>query len=267
MKNKIHISESTAMILIESGKEHWIQPRLDPVHAKGKGILKTFWLNPHASQTSGKSGETSQTESVNEDIQNNAVALSMQKADDSKNQERRIDWVCDVLLELIQKVAHSSHEKSKTMTSDSLILQSEPSKTPMDELMEEITFQKGMDLASVGNTVKKECTLPANVRSELRDYITSIAATYQSNPFHNFEHACHVTMSVKKLLSRIKTPNISTDSVQGDYQSRIHAYTSGIISDPLAQLAIVFAALIHDVDHRGKLHFTPCYVASPSLLN
>ena len=35
------------------------------------------------------------------------------------------------------------------------------------------------------------------------------------------------------------------DSADGDY------YTTNIVSDPLAQFAIVFSALIHDVDHTG----------------
>jgi hypothetical protein len=39
------------------GKEHWLIPREDEVKAKGKGILKTFWLNIQndkaASVTSG----------------------------------------------------------------------------------------------------------------------------------------------------------------------------------------------------------------------
>ena len=36
-----------------------------------------------------------------------------------------------------------------------------------------------------------------------------------------------------------------------DYASQLHVYTHGITSDPLTLCAIVFSALIHDVDHRG----------------
>ena len=34
-KNKIHISEDTADLLVKSGKGHWLIPREDKVHAKG----------------------------------------------------------------------------------------------------------------------------------------------------------------------------------------------------------------------------------------
>ena len=37
----------------------------------------------------------------------------------------------------------------------------------------------------------------------------------------------------------------------GDMASKLHEYTHGINSDPLTIFAIVFSALIHDVDHRG----------------
>lgn len=63
--------------------------------------------------------------------------------------------------------------------------------------------------------------------------------------FHNFPHANHVTMSVVKLLGRIKAPDVS------DVKTTLHDYTYGITSDPLTRFAVVFSALIHDVDHMG----------------
>jgi 3'5'-cyclic nucleotide phosphodiesterase len=85
----------------------------------------------------------------------------------------------------------------------------------------------------------------------------TISEMYHNNPFHNFEHACHVTMSVSKLLTRIVTPELNEEDMQQSkadnayLQNYLQKSTYGIYSNPLAQLAIVFAALIHDVDHRG----------------
>lgn len=62
--------------------------------------------------------------------------------------------------------------------------------------------------------------------------------TYRNNPFHNFEHASHVTMSVVKLLSRIVAPDL-------DQGRRTE------IEHPLTQFACVYAALIHDVEPTG----------------
>ena len=43
-RNRIHLSEQTARILIGHGRGSWVQPREDKVEAKGKGILSTYWL-------------------------------------------------------------------------------------------------------------------------------------------------------------------------------------------------------------------------------
>lgn len=71
-------------------------------------------------------------------------------------------------------------------------------------------------------------------------------------PFHNFEHASHVALSVTKLLSRIVAH--SSDLIDGEGKcvaSTLHDHTYGITSDPLTQFACVLSALIHDVDHQG----------------
>jgi 3'5'-cyclic nucleotide phosphodiesterase len=94
--------------------------------------------------------------------------------------------------------------------------------------------------------------------NDFREYITILSNMYHTeNPFHNFEHACHVTMSVSKLLKRIVAPELDSDVIeefsndQNSYEKYLHTCTYGISSDPMAQFAIVFSALIHDVDHRG----------------
>ena len=64
-------------------------------------------------------------------------------------------------------------------------------------------------------------------------------------------------MSVSKLLSRIVAPEIDRDElVEGKGSALVlHDHTYGITSDPLTQFAVVFSALIHDVDHRGIPNF------------
>ena len=66
---------------------------------------------------------------------------------------------------------------------------------------------------------------------QLKDYVSAIAATYrEDNPFHNFEHASHVTMSVVKLLGRIVAPDVSLDDRRedADVHHTLHDHTYGM---------------------------------------
>jgi hypothetical protein len=90
--------------------------------------------------------------------------------------------------------------------------------------------------------------------------VAVIASMYRQHPFHNFENASHVAMSVRKLLSGIISPD---NPIHAEQQERVRVdarlsmddRTYGITSDKLAQFAVAFSALIHDVDHPGMPNF------------
>ena len=59
-------------------------------------------------------------------------------------------------------------------------------------------------------------------------------------------------MSANKLLNRIVTPeSVNYDEDHAAVAEQLFDYTYGITSDPLTQFAVVFSALVHDVDHTG----------------
>ena len=67
-----------------------------------------------------------------------------------------------------------------------------------------------------------------------------------------------VHSQVEKFLQRIKAPDLDLDELQANGKenasklaSQLHDYTHGLTTDPMTPLAILFSALIHDVDHRG----------------
>jgi hypothetical protein len=125
-------------------------------------------------------------------------------------------------------------------------------KIVMDEVAEVITLPKfdPKKIKAIENVNTVELT--DSVNTQLHDFITTIAKMYRSNPFHNFDHASHVTMSANKLLNRIVIPEVVDHERESNAITiDLHDYTYGITSDPLTQFAIVFSALIHDVDHPG----------------
>jgi hypothetical protein len=91
--------------------------------------------------------------------------------------------------------------------------------------------------------VNHDGELSTTVADQLHDYVQEIASMYRDNPFHNYEHASHVTLSMEKMLSRVMEASKDRRSV--------NRYQNDITSDRLAQFAVVFSALIHDVDHTG----------------
>ena len=45
IRDEIHVSESTAALLYESGKFDWVIKRQDVVQVKGKGKMQTYFVN------------------------------------------------------------------------------------------------------------------------------------------------------------------------------------------------------------------------------
>lgn len=74
---------------------------------------------------------------------------------------------------------------------------------------------------------------------QLHQFVRTILAGYHHTPYHCSEHAFHVASSVNKLLDVL----LHTDPDV--------CKTFGIRNDPLAHWALLFAALIHDVEHKG----------------
>lgn len=285
----IHISQQTADLLKASGKENWYVPRKDKVMAKGKGELQTYWLvfkqNDGVSSCSG--GSNSRTSFTEFGEGTGDEALDLQEAAStpsgawpspatvpqpagmksvqnrvllSKKAERLVDWNVDILSRLLKQiVARRESDGGKTLSGKKLdpvereMRSHEGEGTILDEVAEIIQLPKYDKEAA---RRKKEqispqsIKLPSEVTSQLRTYVSTIASMYRDTvPFHNFEHASHVTMSVVKLLSRIVAPKVM--EVEGDFNKELHDHTYGIASDPLTQFAVVLSALMHDVDHVG----------------
>jgi class 3 adenylate cyclase len=274
-KGRIHVSQETADLLVAAGKSKWVKKREEKVVAKGKGELQTYWLDTRGGMTRTQSSNTLNPGSEHEtqhgrrpeshisfpsgDQELENTDYPKQGSLDDKT-SRLIDWNVENLLRTLRQVVARRQalcEKSKTT---SHCLNVTPGATVLDEVKETITLPRFDANAAKQGSHPEDILLGSVVENELHDYVTTVAMLYRENPFHNFEHASHVAMSVVKLLSRIIAPSnikvevdITNDSGTGAlaFASTLHDHTYGITSDPLTQFACIFSALIHDVDHVG----------------
>ena len=258
-RNRIHLSQETADLLIAAGKSHWVEAREDRISAKGKGELQTYWLTVKqqscASRASSDDASTSVVENENDTAWVEEGLRSPAMASVDEKTARLVGWNCDVITRLLKQIAARRQAKEAQEVDLSKVqndIKTDGS-TVLDEVVEIIRLPEFDAVAAKSQAENlNSVELDKNAEAQLFDYLIAIASMYRDNPFHNFEHASHVTMSVVKLLGRIVAPEIEVDD--GGHQnieSRLHDHTYGITSDPLTQLACVFAAIIHDVDHTG----------------
>lgn len=245
MKGLIQVSQETADLLVAAGKGNWINPREDKIVAKGKGQLQTYWLS------TGLDQHISTTFPVG--LSDAAVAsLTTPQAGLDKT-DRLVKWNCDLLIKLLLEIecSRTAETSFAVQNQESLTADFGSSHgTVLDEVLEIIRLPNFVAKPAKQSNVQ----LAPNVAEQLQSYIGTIARLYRDNPFHCFEHASHVTMSVSKLMSRIIAPELPMSSgevASGCIESTLHDHTYGITSDPLVQFACVFSALIHDVDHTG----------------
>ena len=275
--NRIHISSDTAELLMAAGKGHWLRQRQDKVEAKGKGELTTYWLDLRGesgqSTTSGTSSESydGATNMKHAPAEEGKIMPAIQSVEDhhdavphelmSDKINRLIDWNKELMAKLLKEVVARREAAGVQAESASRMEELEQEKmyrdtTVLEEVIDIITLPQFDPSVAHRQKSADSIELDEKVMMQLRDFVQTIAAMYNENPFHNFEHASHVTMSVVKLLSRVVAPDLDDDDDDDYADSTLHDHTYGITSDPLTQFAVVFSAIIHDLDHPGVPNMT-----------
>jgi len=272
--NRIHISNTTADLLRKYGKSKWIKTRKDRVLVKGKGQLQTFWLETRAETQMRKFKRTAKNAShvhmkplLEVSEENNSFKGEEEEADSWENEEvvtseeqlmtrtqRLVEWNVDTLCSLLKQVVASRIATSPSSSLSDMENKIGRGRTVLEEFKNIITLPKISAEEFRKRKQPESIDLGEKVVSQLRDYITNVAHMYQENHFHNFEHASHVTSSVRKMLSRIVNRNDPTNrksALQNEGLVDITCHSYGITSDPLTQFAVVLSAVIHDADHPG----------------
>jgi len=279
IRNKIHISNDTAEHLRKSGKQHWLVAREEKIVAKGKGEMETFFLEIKVQSSASNTSKSTTTSHSEKDGGEDQKIDCHQGLNDklgrtsgptkhklSAKATRLCKWNVEILSRLLKQVVARRNELQKRNKEQSFASKEfgveagrRSGGTVIDEVKEIIELPEYDAEIARGQEDASNITLSPKVEQQLFDYIALIASMYRDVPFHNFEHASHVTMSVTKLLSRIVAPDDVLGGVTSDgngtedyiVDKNLHDHTFGITSDPLTQFAVVMSALIHDVDHVG----------------
>jgi hypothetical protein len=176
--------------------------------------------------------------------------------------QRLIDWNVEVLVKLLKQVIAKREASGKAAGWDdepALEGNNNNNTCIVDEVVAVIDLPD-FDPNANKKVDEKSIEVPPQVVQQLREYVSAVARAYRSNPFSCLQHASHVTNAVTRLISRIAVPDLDTAQIPeetdgSDYEvllaAHIHTQSYGIASDPLTQFAVVLAALVHAVDHRG----------------
>ncbi|CAB9511086.1 Receptor-type guanylate cyclase gcy [Seminavis robusta] len=286
--DRIHLSHSTVQQLLAGGfKKRWIERRRDSMQWNG---MQTYWVRTksgsggkagsHAARSllqeqgqvrfdeSGLADETSSQRSGRSgsdmwELDNSSVqfpeleGVSAHLTASDNKQDRLVEWQVNMMTKLLKKIVARRNKSKKrfqktNVRSPDLAAVVKAGGIPLQHVAEIVTLPTfdSSSAVTVGET--NAVKIKPEVISQLRGLVRELAANYRDNPFHNFEHASHVTMSVHKMLDRIVSPDeVNYDGKAKSVAADLHKHTFGITSDPLTHFAIVFSALIHDVDHTG----------------
>ena len=269
IRNRIHMSQATADLIIQAGHGDWVVPRPDLVSAKGKGELQTYWLVlDHSNHSEGSSHESSSpaigttkspmpVESLPQVPSRDAIPLhqpsSVDTSMEGERQQRLIDWNLAVCVRWLKRiVAYREYERrsvskhGRSQPSLNWRLQGNHKTMVREEIVDRIRFPRVFQEMPKNPTALDHIEVDPVVLSQLRGFIAMLASTYPpQDSFHNFEHASHVTQSVTKLFSRVLTYAATRQDNQA---------LQLVATNPWVPFAAVFAALIHDVDHRCHHH-------------
>jgi 3'5'-cyclic nucleotide phosphodiesterase/Adenylate and Guanylate cyclase catalytic domain len=208
---KIHLSNETASLLKQAGKAHWVVPRSQTVSLKGKGEVQTFFAYLKTSASTVRTG-TSQDSSDQIDSSPDEVPM-----DNLHSTETGQDHLMGLVTRCVE-VLHSH--------------------------LLDVVKGRAPSNPSVGREFDSrppaDCVSEA-AKDQLRDFVLNIAHLYRPVPFHNFTRASDVVESASEFMTAVVR-----HSEEGSIKE-----TFGIGSDPLMRFALVFAALILDIDHSG----------------
>jgi class 3 adenylate cyclase len=196
LPNRIQASNATAELLIEAGKASWVKPREELVHAKGKGTIQTYWIEPTLTGNAAANVSESSPGNSEEDL-------------DGKTR-RLVDWNTDVLSRLLKHIQsrRRASKKTKKGKEGAPVSSIGSSDGALDEVKEVIEFPIYDAAVAAQEEDPESIELDKDVEKELRSYVVTICMLYNAN--------CKWTqIQMMSICWNLQPPVVKTNRIHG----------------------------------------------------
>jgi len=148
-----------------------VKPREDNVHAKGKGVLTTFWLTPVLKKAASSGSGSSETGNSDEAPSHHRDG-GASRTETLLKHERLIDWMVEIMKENVRRVVacHTAAKKGDGCISP---IRQPDGHIPLDELVEAVKLPD-FD-ATIAVADEKAVDIPENIVESLRAFIAIVS--------------------------------------------------------------------------------------------
>lgn len=150
--------------------------------------MKTYWLTITKMNKASSQSDSSQKLSISDEEIIDPLE-KIQFGMDEKTQ-RLVDWNKDILMRYLKLIV-ARREKLGLEDHCEDWSQMEFSTSVIDEVAEILPLPQSSTIEGID---VDDISINLDIEQQLYDFVVSIARMYRSNPFHNFDHASHVTM-------------------------------------------------------------------------
>lgn len=200
LRGRIHCSQDTADLLTASGKGHWVIPREDKIVAKGKGEMKTYWVEVKqqsspsaASRSSCSEGSDTPISPLSSGLPSNAAGVPLAKSKLSAKSQRLVAWNVDILSRLLKqiisrRIATNAILGGNAPKVDDDLQSSISTGGPIKEVVEIIELPEYDARAAREQPDPESIELDPAVKIQLHEFVTStyicfIIWSLMANPF------------------------------------------------------------------------------------
>lgn len=163
---------------------------------KGKGDLETWWVKVYVGSacTSNSLGSVAFSEFGADDVLNslmtNQTSGKAATEEDVAKTRRLVEWNVDILTKILKQMVARRASNPPKRSSAIDVKDTKKNEGPlMDEVIDILALPQ-FDASTFRNHVDPATVkLSQPVHDQLNLYVTRIASSYRSNPFHSFEHA------------------------------------------------------------------------------